>query len=947
MEFEILGPVRVRAEDGDVKLTARMLKTLLGLLLVRANTAVPADTVFEVLWEGAPVDAATKKKLHLHVHRLRQALGVHSRIRNEGSAYVLTVGRGELDADRFEALLAEGTAPGQDPARAVTLLREALTLWRGEPFGDVADVPVLRDVADRLGEQRLVALEGLYGAEVAAGNASAIVPELAELAVRHPLRERLQEHLMTALYRAGRTPEALEVYRRTRAALVDELGIEPGPALQQLEQAVLTGELDAPPARPAGPVPAQLLADIPDFVGRSTEAAALVARLTAPDAGAVPVAAISGQAGVGKTALALHVAHRVREWFPDGQLYVNLRGAGGQPLAPADVLARFLRALGVGGSGIPEDLEERGALFRSRLAGRRVLVLLDNVDAEHQVRPLVPGTPGCAVLVTSRAVLAGLENARTVDLAVLDGEQAVALLASVAGGSRVDAEPADAQRIVALCGRLPLAVRIAGARLVARPYWRLGRLVGDLADEHRRLDVLRLGDLEVRASFALSHEALAPDARRAFRMLGLIEAAEFPAWTAAALLDVTQDDAEELVDSLVDARLVEVAGRDALGQVRYRFHDLLRAYARELVQAEETAEARGDALVRLVGGWLWLAQEAGARIPTSNFGFTPRALPCWRPEQAVVDVAVEAPLEWFQIEWATLLGVVAQAFAADLMKLGASLGVRLAPVFVVRGLYDDWRSICEQTHAAAVRTGHRWWEAAALRGLGELDTMQFRLADAVLHLRSCAKLFEQLANREGRALAAAGLGGALTELGRDDAADGEAFAQLELARTLMVEDGDHRSLVWVLRRLARLRQRQGRLDDAVTYLRQGLEVLQGLGGAEAVAEAGLRERLGELRTLQGRASEAHSDIEEALRLHRRHGDQFGVARALGSLAELHRAEGRPEQALSSLSDALRQWRRIGFVQEQVRTLERLSSLHEEIGNPEAADIARHEAQLLV
>ncbi|MGE3284611.1 MAG: BTAD domain-containing putative transcriptional regulator [Pseudonocardia sp.] len=945
MEFEILGPVRVRATDPKVAVTARMLKTLLGLLLVRANTAVPADTVFDVLWEGQPVDAATRKKLHLHVHRLRHALEEPGRIRHEGGAYVLTVHPGELDAERFERLLAEGAA-APEPDRAVALLREALTLWRGEPFGDVGDVPVLREAAERLAEQRMIGLEDLYAAELAAGNAAAIVPELSELAARHPLRERLQAHLMLALYRAGRTPEALAVYRRTRSALVDELGVEPGPALQHLEQAVLSGSLDVAPPAAAGQAPAQLLADIPDFVGRDAQISALTERLVGSGQATVAVVVVSGQAGVGKTALAVHVAHLVRDRFPDGQLYVNLRGAEGNPLDPAEVLARFLRALGVGGSAIPDDLDERAALYRSRLAGRRVLVLLDNAAAEQQVRQLVPGEPGCAVLVTSRARLAGLENARTVDLAVLDDDQAIGLLAAVAGAARVAAEVDGARRIVALCGHLPLALRIAGARLVARPYWRLARLVGDLGDERHRLDRLRVGDLEVRASFALSHQGLAPHARRAFRMLGLIEASDFPAWTAAALLDCSQDEAEELVDTLVDARLVEVAGRDGVGQVRYRFHDLLRAYARELVQADESAEARVAAVGRLVGGWLWLAQEAGAGIPTSNFGFTLAPPDCWRPEPAVVDGAVAEPLSWFQTEWAGLLGVVEQASQADLVALGAALAMRLAPVFVVRGLYEDWRSLCERTQAAAARTGERWYEAAALRGIGELDVMQFRLDDAVSHLRRCAKIFEQLEDDEGRALAAAGLGGALTELGRDDAGDGEAFAQLELARTLLARVGDDRSRVWVLRRLARLRQRQGRYDEAATYLQRALQVLQELTGSEAVAEAGLRERLGEIRTLQGRVDEAHTDIEQALRLHRHHGDQFGVARALGSLAELHCAEGRLQQALSSLSDALRQWRRIGFVQEQVRTLERLAGLHEEVGNPAAAEIARREARLL-
>jgi tetratricopeptide (TPR) repeat protein len=392
--------------------------------------------------------------------------------------------------------------------------------------------------------------------------------------------------------------------------------------------------------------------------------------------------------------------------------------------------------------------------------------------------------------------------------------------------------------------------------------------------------------------------------------------------------------------------LVEVSGLDAVGQVRYRLHDLLRAYARELVAAERP-QVRRDALARLVGGWLSLAQEAGALIPTTNFGFAPRPLPCWRPDDSVVATAVATPLDWFGVEWPGLLGVIAQAFSADLDKLASALGARLAPVFVVRGLYDDWRRICEQTLAGAVGAGNLWWEGAALRGIGELDVMQFRLDDAVAHLRRGQKIFEQLGDVDGRALVAAGLGGALTEAGRDDAGDGEAFAQLHLAHTLLDGLGDHRSLIWVLRRLARLRQRQGRLDDASVYLADALRVLDGLGGAQDVARAGLLERLGEIRTIQGRLDEAHADIETALRLHREHGDKFGEARALGSLGDLYRVEGRPQEALVSLSDALRQWRRIGFVHEQARTLERLGAAHEHIGNREAAEIVRREARLLV
>ena len=943
MEFEVLGPVRVRQDDRDVPITALKLRTLLGTLIARANNPVSVDTLIDVLWDGKPVDSANKK-LQLHVHRLRRGLGESSRIRFEHGGYLLTVRDGELDAERFERRLAEASA-ATEPSGAVRLLREALALWRGEPFGDVGDVPLLRAAALRLAELRLVALEDLYAAELASGHAASIVPELAELAARHPLRERLQAHLMCGLYRAGRTREALAVYRRTRASMVDELGLEPGPELQRVERGILAGDLPDPSVErsTAGGfgTPAQLPADIPDFVGRDDQITQVLDRFGAAE-GTVAVTTIAGKAGVGKTTLAVHAAHRLRERFPDGQLYVNLRGRGARAVEPGEVLARFLRALGVDGSAVPNDADERAALYRSRLAGRRMLVLLDDADGERQVRPLLPGVPGSAVLITSRARLSGLESARAVDLDVLDAAQAVELLAAVVGPSRVAAEAGAAAEIVRLCGRLPLAVRIAGARLAARPLWALARLARDLADERGRLDRLRAGDLEVRASFALSHDSLDEPARRAFALLGMLEAPDFPAWTAAALLDVDQHVAEDLVDALVEAQLVDVVGRDRVGQLRYRFHDLLRAYARELAAGVPETE-RDQALRRVTGGWLSLAQEAAPRVPTSYWGFAMGPLACWRPADEVVAVTAPDPAGWFRAEWASLLSAVEQAFAAGDDQLAAGLGLRLSPVFVVRGLYDDWRAICRLSLDGAHRSGNRWWEGAALRGLGELDLLQLSLPEAVTHLEAARDAFDEVGDDHGTAIVAAGLGAAYTELGRDDDGDGEAFAQLERARHLLIDLNDHRSRAWVLRRLGRLRQRQGRLDDAATYFEQAL---RGLDEAEAVAEAGLLERLGEIRTLQGRGDEAGMAIERALLLHRRHGDLFGEARALRSLGELHRVEGRPDQALNHLADALRRWRQIGFVREQANTLEALSAAHECMGNVKAATTARREATLL-
>lgn len=941
MEFEVLGPLRVRSGGQAAPLTATMPRTLLGMLLARANTPVAVDTLVDALWAGRP-DPRAAKKLQLHVHRLRRALGDPGRVRFEHAGYTVRVHPNELDAHRFEALLAEGSglAGRDDPARAVAVLREALALWRGEPFGDLADVALLHAEADRLTELRLAGLEELHAAELAAGHAAAIVPELAELAARHPLRERLQGLLMTALYRAGRQAEALEVYRRTRLALVDELGLEPGPELQRLQRAILTGELEPDvPAAAAITPPAQLPADVADFTGRDAQLTALREHLTS-GSGAMPISAIAGTAGVGKTTLAVHAAHQLSGHFPDGQLYVNLRGAETQPLDPAGVLARFLRALGTDAAAIPDDLEERAALYRSKLAGRRVLVLLDNAAGEAQLRPLLPGAPGCAALVTSRARLAGLAGAWRLDLGILDVDQAVELLARVAGPSRVADEPAAAEQIVRLCGYLPLAVRIVGARLGARPHWRMARLAADLADEHRRLDELRLGDLEVRASFALSYESLDEWARCAFRRLGLLDAPDFAAWVTAALVsdadEVGQQQAEDMVDSLVDAQLLDVAGRDSTGQQRYRLHDLLRTYARELA-ARESHTARFVALQRAFAGWLALAEAAGQRMASATFGVTLDSISGWQPDEAVAATALVEPLGWFEAEWPALISSIEQAYSVGSNVLTCALAERLAAFFVVGGRYDDWRRICELMLAAARRAGDDRWQGMALRGLGELALLQYRLDDSLTHFERARAAFGEAGDRHGRALAASGLGAAQAEAGRF----ADAMVNLPQAVRELRELGDRRSEAWASRRLGTTHQLQGRNEDAALSFQQALAALDEFG--DPLGQAGVLERLGAVRTAQGRSREAHALIERSLSLRREHRDRFGEARALRSLGGLYRAEGGWYQAMDCLGDALRLWRELGLPREQATTLTTLAAVHEDAGNPAAARTARHEA----
>lgn len=818
IDFEVLGPLRVRHGEQSVQLSAPMPRMVLGVLLTRANTPVPVDVLVDALWTGQR-DPRAAKKLQLHVHRLRRVLDNPARIRFEHGGYTLQVGPGELDAERFESALTDSAGAGQ-PAHAVVLLRRALRLWRGDPFSDITDLPLLRAEADRLTERRLAGLAQLYAAELACGHANAIIPELVELAARHPMREQLQGLLMTAFYQAGRQAEALEVYHRTRGALVEQLGLEPGSELQRLERAILTGDstLEAPPEalRTSSITPAQLPADITDFTGRKDHLATVQHLAAAADRSATVLIAVTGKSGVGKTTLAVHAAHRLRTHYPDGQLFVNLRGAQGHPLTPADVLARFLRALGVDRTAIPDDTEERAALYRSRLADQRLLILLDNAQCEAQLRPLLPGTSGCAVLVTSRARLAGLNGARLVDLDIFEPDQAVELLARVTGPQRVAAEPAAAREIVQLCGFLPLAVRVAGARLGARPHWPLSRLEADLSNEHHRLDRLRLGDLDVRASLALSYESLDAMARRAFRLLGLLEIRDFAPWMAAALLDIPQVRAEALVDTLVDVHMLDVADPDASGRLRYRFHDLLRVYAREVLAAQESETDRLAAVNRTLGGWLVLAEEAGRSMASSAFAGTfdsgtfDRGT-CWRPDESVLRSVVTDPSGWFTTEWTALVGALDQAYSVESDQLGWALGVRLARIFLVRGYYDDWRGVCELMLAGARRAVNGGREGIALHRLSELHRLAYRL-DAAL------EGFEQT-------LTACGVAGDHTGRTRTTGGIDEALLRLEDALTYLRELADRHSGASAMHRLGTVHRLQRCHEKAARCFQQVLDAL--------------------------------------------------------------------------------------------------------------------------
>jgi DNA-binding SARP family transcriptional activator/predicted negative regulator of RcsB-dependent stress response len=972
MEFRILGPVEVWDGTQRLGLGGPKPRALLAVLLLRANRVVSTDRLMDELWGEAPPTA--RNLIQVYVSRLRHAL--HGN--RDGSepervlvtrppGYLLRVEPGQLDLERFEALTAQArqaTADG-DLEGAAERWCAALALWRGPALDGIASEVLRRTAVPRLEEARLVALEERLEVDLRLGRHAELVGELRALVAAYPDRERLCRQLMLALYQSDRQAEALAVYRGMRQALVEELGLEPSPALQELERAILLAD---PALKPEGPTaggalrdpasprgPCQLPPDIDDFTGRQEAVAQLQRLLEGEPATAIVVSAIAGKAGVGKTALAVRVAHRLRPCFPDGQLYVNLRGAQAEVLGPTDVLAGFLRALGIDGARIPEGVEERARLYRARLADRRVLVVLDNAASEAQVRPLLPASHGCAALVTSRTSLSGLEAAHPLILDVLDSDQAVELLAKLAGPDRVAAEPQAAQQLVRLCGLLPLAVRIAGARLAQRPQWRLARLAERLADEHRRLDELVTGDLEVRASVALSYRGRSEAERRLFRLLGLLAAPSFAAWVAAALLDSGLAEAEELLERLVDAQLVEAAGEDRAGQLRYRLHDLLRVFARERLEAEKPAPARRVSLQRLLGACL------------DRYGGDPNPERAGHPAVGVVE---RDPAGWLEAERAGLVAAVQQACDAELWEPCWRLTIALTGFLQLRAHWDDWQHTHTLALGAARRAGNRDAEARVLASLGDFYGELDRFDDARCYLHQSRAAFQEIGNRRGELQSLLALGDFDRRLGRfGDAivrleqslagfreiglASWEALALfylgdvhreqgrlaaatacLQQSLALVRAIGDHPWEAAILRRLGLVHLSEGRLGAAIACLHQSLTFLRDVDDRRG--EAYVMQSLAEVHRRQGRLEDAAGCLERSLALARPTGDRAAEAFALHTLGDVRRDQGRLEDATGCLERSLAAFREFGFRNWEAHALNSVGLLLAAKGDPTAA-----------
>jgi len=721
MRFDVLGPMRVTDGRGTQPVAGVRQRILLGALLVYANQPVSAGQLAEFVWDSAPPGRAVTT-LRTYVARLRQDLGpdAASRILTRDGGYLAEVGPGELDALVFEALCGDAGSAirAADWAGASERAAGALALWRGTPLGDVPS-RALRDAwLPHLDQQRVQAAEWRIEAELRLGRHEPLVAQLRQLTANYPLRERFHAQLMQALAESGRQAEALAAYQDARAVLVEELGIEPGRELRRLHGRILAGnDGDGDPVAPRPPaaghapplVPRQLPATVRHFTGRARELAALTESLDqagqeTPEM--IVISAIRGTPGAGKTALAVYWAHQVTERFPDGQLYVNLRGHDpGQPMPATEALAGFLRSLGVADQDIPAGLEERASRYRSLLAGRQILIVLDNAGSVGQVRPLLPGSPACAVVVTSRDSLAGLvarDGAERLDLDLLPLAEAIDLLRGLIG-ERADDDPNAAKMLAEQCCRLPLALRLAAELAVSRPAAPLGELTEELTDQHKRLDLLDIdGDphTAVRAVFSWSCRRLDPDAVHAFRSLGLHPGADFEPYAAAALTGTTLERAQRLLGRLARVHLIQLSGPG-----RYGLHDLLRVYARELAVVQDGPQERHEALTRLFDYYLHTATAAVNTVFPGESGSKASVILPSTPCPAVTSIA--AARAWLDNERATLASVAAYTAIYGWPGTTIRLAATLFRYLEAGGYYPELIAIQDSARRAARKTNDR------------------------------------------------------------------------------------------------------------------------------------------------------------------------------------------------------------------------------------------------
>jgi DNA-binding SARP family transcriptional activator len=1001
--FAVLGPLEVFDESGPVEVRGTLRRTLLAALLINHDTVVSVDRLGDLLW-GPSAPANTAASLHNQVTRLRRSLGAAGvRVRSQASGYRIHLDPGELDLTEF----LERTTAGREASRAsawaeaARAYAAALELWRDRPLSDVA---VLEDhpLVHHLGDEHLRALHGRIDAELHLGRHGEVIGELRGLVQRHPLDEAFHGQLMLALYRAGRPAAALEIYRALRRTLVDEVGIEPGSPVTELHDRILNADpaltvVQAPPTQPMslskqptslpGVVPAplvvsaracprQLPTDTRAFTGRSAEVDELLAlgHRSAGDAGAgaVVISSISGMGGVGKTALAVHAAHRLKEHYPDGQLFIDLHGYSADlvPTAPEAALDYLLRSLGIPAHAIPEEPAERTALYRSLLANSRTLLVLDNAADSAQVRALLPASATCLVLVTSRNRLTSLDDTHLVALDPLSEVDALALLRAAAGAGRLseddqaDAQTGDqtddeaARQLVELCGRIPLAIRIAAARLRHRPALTVSVLVSELRDERDRLERLSDGDRDLSAVFGTSLSLLAERERRLFRLLGLVPGPDFDTYAAANLAGVGKREAERLLETLFDHNLLI---QHTIG--RYRLHDLLRAYALGLVAADPERQSALDRLLDFYLATTRAADKLTGQRHRRHFENERQAVEC-KPSIETLDDA----REWLNGERANLLaavghrdvrprqrialiGALTQYFADDgPWRLAADLQREaIDAARVSRDLLSEANALVELAYLlakmgdgeVAVRhaesalgifraLGDRLGEAYALSTLGQAHFAQTSFPAAVTAWAEALEVHEDIGQRRAAGMVLFNLGLVYYCESRLD----EAEDHLTRAMHTMVELGDKHGEANCLAYCGAVLIARGEMDEGRRMLSRGLEVFRLVGYRQG--EANCLNSLGDWHTTAGEYDTARVMVDSALNIHRELGFPLGEAYSWWMLGRIALARGENSFALKCLDEALGIYRRIRYTGYEVGTMLDIVRVHRGTGDLKAA-----------
>ncbi|KAA2262377.1 tetratricopeptide repeat protein [Solihabitans fulvus] len=926
LEFGVLGPVQVLADGRQITLGRPAMRGLLAMLVLEANQIVPIDRIVDGLWEDDP-PATARTIVHGYVSRLRRLLeqvdpSGSARILTRPPGYLLSVEPERLDVNRAMRLVS--AARGKQPAVRAGLLREALGLWRGPVLADVPGRPVTAD----LDELRLAALEERIEAELELGRHLELVGELRQLVTEHPFRERLVAQIMRALYRSGRRADALAAYQQFHRRVVGELGLDPGPDLRALHEQVLRDDpalrVDSAartvPPRVGVIVPAQLPPAATGFTGRDDELAWLDELGAQHRPGAAAVGVLTGAPGVGKSALAITWGHRRAERFPDGQLFGSMRGFDPRhdPVDPADVLTKFLVALGVPADGVPSDVDDRAAMYRSLLARRRVFVVLDDVRDSEQVRPLLPAGSGSVVLVTSRRRLDGLavsSGARLLGLDTLTEDAAVALLHDAIGAPPSAFEPADARKLAELCGYLPLALRIAAARLAASPQWTLGGLVDALSDERNRLRWLDIEEADASVSCALdvSYRNLPSRLREAFRLIGAVQLPSVGPHTVAALCGVDPEIARGWLEELAQAHLLT---RPRPG--RFAMHDLVRLYTRELAEAELDESTRRLALLRLLDYHL-VACDHGRRLlqpPRDELDFAARdggatALPA-------LDTPARA-LEWFELEWQSQVALAHAAAQAGEHRHVWQLVRLLHSYCYQRATADAWFPLVRFGLASARLAGDRLGELLMLNTLCGAHQRFGRMAETLADAEAALEIATELGEARYLGLALEQLGGVLFELGRKD----NALARYREALSLARDRGEKAAQARSLNNIAQVERGLGRRETAAAHQFEAMELNLAAGDRHnhVIAVCNLAELYAEL----GR----HADAEE-------------LARRGAALAE---AEGMTSQegfARQILGQVLAELGKTGAA---IVELEESLRLYQQVNSPRVSQIRVHLAAL--